>query len=94
MTNLVFHRVSEKKPKHGQEIWYIHNSNFYGTHEFKYETVEYIWEEVDEDGIWTGTSIGYLEGEETPSNCVLSLCGLDDDTLWCSVEDVWEILKT
>jgi hypothetical protein len=91
MKTINFHLIGEKMPEHGQEIWYINDDKFYNTHEFMHEKVEYSWEECDEKGKWTGTSICYYDNEETPLNCKLS-CGLQDDVLWCSADDVWNML--
>lgn len=89
--HLNFYKVSEKMPAHDQEVWVIKNSKFYSSHEFIYAKVEHTWIEHDENGRTTGSSIIYEPGDKQPWNCTLE-CNLDPEWLWCSVEDVWEIL--
>lgn len=48
MVSLRFRKVSDKAPKHNQEIWYILTPDFYGSYEFKYGTVQYSWEEIND----------------------------------------------
>jgi len=90
MKSINFYQVSEKMPNHGQEVWYLKYSPFYGSHEFAFTRIEYNWEEYDDKGR-TGVTIGYTAGETQPVNCVLS-CGLDDKMYWCDVNDIWDLL--
>lgn len=98
MKKLKFYKLSERKPKDGQEIWYIHNSPFYGTYEFEFGKVEYSYEELDEDGEFNGTS--YFErppqeGEEDydPSleyslEYLFNGASMLEDDLWAPVEEI------
>ncbi len=49
--NLKFNNLKDVKPKHGQEIWYIKESYFYGSYEFDLAMVEYQWDNDYGSGI-------------------------------------------
>ena len=96
MVSLRFRKVSDKAPKHNQEIWYILTPDFYGSYEFKYGTVQYSWEEIDESGLSTGSSFMYNPNCKQPKMTKLSLAVCDDryahslnpDTLWAACSQV------
>ena len=59
---VTYYRWSDKKPDDGQEIWYIYNSQFYGSVEVLFGKTEWEWEQVDDNGP-TGSSACY-NGED------------------------------
>lgn len=87
---LTFHRLSERMPADGQEVWCIASSTVSGTHQFKYVIVEMTWVEM-KDGYSTGMSYIYEEGVEAPPDCVL-VSNLPNSALWCPVDDVWRMI--
>jgi len=56
MKNLKFYKISEKKPRNKQDIWYIHHSTFYSNYEFRFGKIYYEYYELDCEGQETGTS--------------------------------------
>jgi len=96
---ITFYRVSEKKPKHNEEIiWLKSTSNFgYDGFEPKEVTVEYCWFETDETGETTGVQCWYSEedGETLEGHVLQIMFGgyfVEDNWLWCSVDDYWAAL--
>lgn len=104
MKTLQFYKLSERIPDAGQEIWYIHDSKFYNTYEFRCGKVEYEYYELDQDGQETGTS--YYDAppkqDEEDYNpnftyklyCMITYDGrglstsMGDDDLWAPVKDI------
>ena len=90
--NLTFYKFAEKQPKHGEDIWLIDVSQFYGTYEFTYGDVEYGYEELDQDGNSTGTSFSYEEGETAPENCKLYISfngeNMQPNDLWAYANEI------
>ena len=72
---LTFHSLVEKTPQHGEQILYFST----GLDSFDAQqgnlrdaTVEYYWDEYDEDGDATGNACTYdPENAEIPDNCRL-----------------------
>ena len=103
MKTLTFHTFAEKRPDHGQEVFTLHVSSFYGTVEARFATVEYTWLEVDEDGKPTGDQVLYDPADgsdgsgvgDVPEGCVLGFMltgdgwrSHNDHDLWCPASDV------
>ena len=96
---LTFNYFKEKKPEHYEEVIQLINTSSFYTEGFapRQTTVEYCWEEVDEEGCATGTYCNYNEGDEPEENSRLIVIGCDgmvfeDDSLWISVDDYWKAL--
>lgn len=97
---LTFHKVSEKKPEHGQRVVYLKpiGSSFAYGYDFRSTNVEYCWFSVDEDGFHDGMQISYdPKDTETPDQCVLEImfdgwtnC---DDWLWMDEAEYWAELE-
>lgn len=58
---VTYYRWSDKKPDHGQDIWYVYHSQFYGSVEVLFGKAEWQWEQIDETGLKTGSSCAYNE---------------------------------
>lgn len=90
MITFSFYKISEKKPKNGEEIILLekHSSFEYETFEPRPVKVWYNYEEIGEDGLPTGNS--WFEPYE---NCrEVPYCGnnaIEDDAYWCSLDDYW-----
>lgn len=96
-----FYRVSEKKPKHNEEIIWLKSTSVFAYEGFepKEVTVEYSWFEIDENGYPTGDQCCYSEEDgETLEDHVLQIIFdgyvVEDSWLWCSVDDYWKALDT
>ena len=93
---ITFYRISEKKPKHNDEIIWLKPTGSFGYYGFEPReiTVEYSWTEVDEKGSETGNQCCYSEedGEELEGHkleIIFSGYTADDNDLWCSIDDYW-----
>lgn len=99
MISLPFHSIAERRPSPGQEVAWIRRGASFGfdAFEIRYDTAEYCWFELDEDGDFNGTQIGY-NGEESLEGCRLEVMfgneTANPETLWCSMEEIWKILDT
>jgi hypothetical protein len=99
MISLPFHSISERRPSDGQEVAWIRRGAAFGfdSFEIRYDTADYCWFELGEDGEHNGTQIGY-SGEESLEGCRLEVMfgneTADPETLWCSMEEIWKILDT
>jgi hypothetical protein len=97
-----FHRISEKKPKHHDKIVWLKNTTSYGiieSFEPREIIVEYCWLEIDEHDEYTGVQYYYSEdGGETLEGHILHMRFdgyiVEDNWLWCSVDDYWKALDT
>jgi hypothetical protein len=94
---ITFYKVSERKPKHNESIIWLKNVNQYGFEGFEPVelNVEYSWEEIDENGDYTGGSYVYDQNNPPPPvNCKLIILFkaviAEDDFLWCPVEEYWK----
>lgn len=95
MLTLKFYKFKERKPEHNQEIVYIKPSYSFDscTFEPSYETVEYCWFELDENGEHNGCQICYTEGDEAnpPENCKLEIMVgpyiVDENWYWCTIDE-------
>lgn len=97
MKQITFYTVAERKPKHNEEVLLVTTSGFYNSSEFEYATIEYQWEQFDEnEGYPTGTDFVFEEDQPQPPNTRLKIvaCGnsvahsLFEDQLWANAEDV------
>jgi len=91
--SLVLRRFADEKPRHEQEIFYLHTSSFYSTIEPRFVKAEYQWFQYDEDGEMTGEQVIYdPEDPEPPEGCrlIVLLAGTTptDTDLWCPFEDL------
>ena len=90
---LRFRRYPEEKPHAGEEIWFLSNSAFYGTHDFKFHRAEIIWCSDDPD---RGETCSYSEGDQPmpEHHLVWVVDGTDmkEGDLWVPVDKVWELL--
>lgn len=102
---ITFHKVSEKKPEHGQSIIWLQNTSSFGYQGFNPRDVdvEYQWTEYfladNNNKVATGNAICYNHGDETPEpeNGVFYeisiLAGeweLGPTDLWIDVEEYWK----
>jgi len=94
--SILFYKFSERKPEHDQSIWFVEESKFYSTYEFRFGTVEYRWDCLDECGEYNGGSFYYNPGEDQPENTKLNIVVhgfvMSDDMLWCSEEEAYSSL--
>ena len=91
-----FYNVSEKKPKHGEDIIWLRRQGSFGYYGYdpRQITVEYQWD-ILEDGEYNGTSCCYeSESDFTSDEATLVILfdgqQVDEDDLWISVEDYWK----
>lgn len=83
----------EEKPKHEQDIIWLRVRGDYGFFGFEPRevTVEYQWEEIDDEGYLTGVGIIYTEGDNPPENCQLLVLAegfeIQETDLWMAVEE-------
>ena len=90
---LTFHTFVEKRPAHGQEIFYFETSSFYSTVDGCFATVEYTWVEYDETGP-TGLQLIYdPQDSEAPEGCRAEITlgrnhSYNEEDLWCPATDV------
>lgn len=61
MITFDFYTPEEKIPKHDETIVYISKRSSFGTEYFdvKVGIIEYVWEELDENGEYNGNSLYY-----------------------------------
>ena len=100
---ITFYKISEKKPKHGQQVIYlrgISSFDMYG-YEPRETTAYYTWEEIDEEGEETGNSACYDPEEfpdikvgETIDEGYKLMIQFDeyiatDDVLWVDYDEYW-----
>jgi hypothetical protein len=87
---LNLHTFAEKKPEHGQVIFLLRSSTFYGTVEPLFTEIEYTWVEVDENGGETGEQVLFDPEDPTPpEGCRLELTlSYSEKDLWCPASDV------
>lgn len=87
MKSLKFYSMKQRCPEEGARVFYVDGLNL------RYCTISYIWEEVDEHGLPTGTSCAEDPGGW--NRVVLADdCGFNDDTLWAYVDDLEEIIDS
>lgn len=64
---LTFHKSSENKPKHDEEIVYLYKNSAgfdsYG-YDLRFDKVEYCWFEYDPEGYCTGNQACYDENDD------------------------------
>jgi len=95
---LEFHTFAEKKPEHGQEIFYFHVRRFYNSVVPYFATIYHTWVEYDKDGKVTGISYCYNKGDTPPDNCRIEIgCDegwhINDTDLWCPFESVDDMVN-
>jgi hypothetical protein len=91
-----FYRKSERTPEHGEDIIYLKERSSFDYEGFEPREceVEYCWFEQDEDG-FNGRQVCYEEGVEVPNaklEILVDGCVMDDNSLWCPVEEYWTAL--
>lgn len=61
MITFDFYTPTEKIPKHGDEVVFISKHDSFAIEYFdtRIGTIEYVWEELDENGEYTGNSLCY-----------------------------------
>jgi hypothetical protein len=103
---ITFHKVSEKKPEHGQSIIWLQNTSSFGYQGFnpREVDVEYQWTEYFlADKVSTGTAICYNHGDETPEpengmfyeiSIIAGDQELEPNDLWIDVEEYWKCFDT
>lgn len=98
MINLPLYKISEKPPKHEQNICLFKGTISFGFASVEpiYTTVSYHWAEYDEDGDYTGSSICY-NGETEMQGCKLEILNgsgftLDDDDYYIDVNEMYNLL--
>ena len=101
---ITFHRISEKKPDHQEDIIWLRKTSCFDMSGFKPREIqaEYQWTALDSDGYPSGNAYCY-EGEndvkefDNPDSVQLDIL-LDgyiasDDDLWISQEDYWKCFE-
>ena len=101
---ITFHRISEKKPDHQEDIIWLRKTSCFDMSGFKPREIqaEYQWTALDSDGYPSGNVYCY-EGEndvkefDNPDSVQLDIL-LDgyiasDDDLWISQEDYWKCFE-
>ena len=101
---ITFHRISEKKPEHQEDIIWLRKTSCFDMSGFKPREIqaEYQWTALDSDGYPSGNAYCY-EGEndvkefDNPDSVQLDIL-LDgyiasDDDLWISQEDYWKCFE-
>lgn len=103
---ITFHKVSEKKPEHGQSIIWLQNTSSFGYQGFnpREVDVEYQWTEYFlADKVATGNAICYNHGDETPEpengvfyeiSILAGSWELEPNDLWIDVEEYWKCFDT
>ena len=91
-----FYKVSEKKPKHGEDIIWLRHAGSFGYYGYdpRQITVEYQWD-ILEDGEYNGTSCCYESQDDfkpDEANLVILFDGQQatEDDLWIGVEEYWK----
>ena len=101
---ITFHRISEKKPKHLEDIIWLRNTSCFDSFELEPRSIQavYQWIGVDEDGYCTGNDFIYesIEDIEYFDNTDSVQLGIlfdgyraRDDDLWISLEDYWKCFE-
>lgn len=101
---ITFHKISEKKPKHMEDIIWLRNTSSFGNSGFEPREIqaEYQWTSLDENGWEDGLSFTYEEGDdeilfEEHENMRLDILFdgyiVKDDTLWISQDDFWKCFE-
>lgn len=92
-----FYRISEKKPKHNEDVIWLKSVSSFGYYGFepKELTATYCWFEVDANGEHNGNECCYSEGdgESLEGHSLAIMFGgytVEPDWLWCSVDDYWD----
>jgi len=90
-----FYKVSERKPKNGEDIILLGRRDLLGFEYFetKLNKVEYSYLGLDDKGEFTGTF--YSEPVENSKEVLY--CGnypLVDDDYWTSLDDYWKAIDT
>jgi len=94
--SLTFQKVKDCPPQLNSLIWYIKVNRFYGDYEIKCGRVDYLYEELDSDGEYTGTT---YYNEPTSDKIkyqqyiVVNDYNLSDNTLWCYADTVEKMLE-
>lgn len=108
--SLTFHSLTEKTPQHKEHILYF-NTTIDGFDfqqgNLREDTVEYIWDDIDEDGMASGNSACYNEGDASEDNWKLAVCignesygflGVGEtlepranNIYWINAEEFWSI---
>lgn len=103
---ITFHKVSEKKPEHGQSIIWLQNTTSFDYQGFnpREVDVEYQWTEYFlADKVATGTAICYNHGDETPEpengvfyeiSIIAGDQELEPNDLWSDAEEYWRCFDT
>lgn len=95
---IMFNKISEKKPSHGEAVIYLQTFSSWCNSGFDPREceAEYCWFEVDGDGNDTGLQIAY-HNESELEGCELRLILgeqiVEDGDLWVSKEDYWDCFK-
>ena len=93
-----FYKFRDRKPPDGSVVMYIDEQMYYGSYEFKFGEVEYMWEEYDKDGHPTGHVFHNIDDPENPSpelHRVITIDGhdVDDHTLWAPTDEMEKVLE-
>lgn len=101
---ITFHRISEKKPEHQEDIIWLRKTSCFDMLGFEPREIqaEYQWTALDDEGSPNGNAYCY-EGEgdikdfDNPASVQLDIL-LDgyiasDDDLWISQEDYWKCFE-
>ena len=106
MITLNFYTLTEKQPKHDEEVILLLKRQGLGVVGFDpYEsTIEWLWEEFDSEGICTGDYINYQEGGNEDSidmsNYRLIMVDSQSGTFldenncyWCPIDEFYNAVK-
>lgn len=101
---ITFYKISEKKPKHQEDIIWLRNTSSFDMEGFEPREIqaEYQWTELDEDGEPNGNGFIYeseedLKDFENPDSVKLDILFdgyvATDDFLWVGVEEYWSFFE-
>lgn len=102
---ITFHRISEKKPEHGEYIIWLRNTSCFDMEGFEPREIltEYQWTSLDEDGSPDGNAYCYDSDEDIkdfddPKSVQLDILFdgyiAQSDFLWISQEDYWKCFNS
>ena len=101
---ITFHRISEKKPEHLEDIIWLRNISCFDSVGFEPVSIQaiYQWTVVDEDGYCTGNDFIYegaydIKNFDNPDNVQLEILlggySASGSDLWISLADYWKCFE-
>lgn len=96
MITFTFYTMAERKPKHNEDILYLHKTSSFGMDGFRPRESVCCYEWVDADS----TSYGYSEDDlpEDTKDMTLQITVdgyvMDEDIVWCTVDEFYDAADT